>query len=315
MRALAPAGLRDAARFGPFACHTALPYICGAIITVDKGDVAGIGSGRPFFLTHGTFVDLLIKTHLKYAVPQPSDLLLQIELLSDATQTCQHARLSLNTDATQHEISGDHTSGTRRWVHCNVQFECHYETQVRLARPDRDIRDLSETPRMQIPGDVIPYMMPSRYCQSDLFLDFVAAQFGDLTGGELVAALSSWVAANFTYDNGVSHSGTTATDSFASRAGVCRDYAHVLISLVRAGGIPARFVSAYGPDVMPQDFHAVVEVYLAGAWHIVDPTGMAQPSEVAKICVGRDAADAAFLTSYGAIEITEQSVDVVRLPV
>ncbi|SFG49326.1 Transglutaminase-like superfamily protein [Roseobacter denitrificans OCh 114] len=269
--------------------------------------------GRPS-LTHGLFVDLLIKTHLRYAVPQPSDLLLQIEVLSDAQQTCRHTRLHLNKDLPQREIPGADTAGPRRWVQCDALFDCRYETQVRIMRHEAPIETLPETPRLAIPGDVIPYMMPSRYCQSDLFLDFVATRFADLTGGALVNALSTWVSTHFTYDNSVSHSGTTATDSFASLSGVCRDYAHVLIALARAGGIPARFVSAYAPDVRPQDFHALVEVHLAGDWHIVDPTGMARPSEVAKICVGRDAGDASFLTSYGAIDLIEQSVDVVRLP-
>ncbi len=259
-------------------------------------------------------MDLFIKTHLKYTAQQPSDLLLQIEALSDVNQICSRTRLILNNDATQQELSGNDTNGTRRWVHCEALFDCRYETQVRIARHEAKIEGLPETPRMQIPGDVIQYMTPSRYCQSDLFLDFVATQFDGLTGGALVSALSTWVNTNFTYDNGVSHSGTTATDSFASLSGVCRDYAHVLISLARAGGIPARFVSAYAPDVVPQDFHAVVEVYLDGAWHIIDPTGMAQAPEVAKICVGRDAADASFLTSYGAIDLKEQSVDVIRMP-
>ncbi|WP_342454627.1 transglutaminase-like domain-containing protein [Sphingomonas sp. H160509] len=57
---------------------------------------------------------------------------------------------------------------------------------------------------------------------------------------------------------------TTALDTFASRSGVCRDYSHLLVSLARAGGIPARCVSAYAPGVDPPDFHAVAELWLAG---------------------------------------------------
>lgn len=259
-------------------------------------------------------MDLSIKTHLHYTAMQPCDLLLQVEAISDARQICHESRLTLNDDVVQHQISGEGQIGTRRWVRCHSLFECRYETRLTISRQVADIQSLPETPRLQIPSDVIQYMMPSRYCQSDLFLDFVSIQFDGFTGGALVTALNAWVMNNFTYNNGVSHSGTTATDSFAIQSGVCRDYAHVLIALVRAGGIPARFVSAYAPDVVPQDFHAVVEVYLDGAWHIVDPTGMAQASEVARICVGRDAADASFLTSYGAMDFKAQSVNVTRIP-
>jgi len=102
-------------------------------------------------------------------------------------------------------------------------------------------------------------------------------------------------------------------ETFVERKGVCRDFAHLMVSLVRASGIPARFVSAYAPDVVPQDFHAVAEVFLDGAWHLVDATGMATPAEIAKIGVGRDAADVAFLTSFGEAVFVHQSVQVTRV--
>ena len=87
----------------------------------------------------------------------------------------------------------------------------------------------------------------------------------------------------------------------------------MLITFARAAGIPARFVSVYGADVTPQDFHAVTEVYLSGAWHLVDATGMAKPAEMVRIGVGRDAADTSFMTSYGWMNLVEQSVEVRRI--
>ena len=82
--------------------------------------------------------------------------------------------------------------------------------------------------------------------------------------------------------------------------------------MARSVGIPARIVSAYAPEVTPQDFHALTEVFLDGAWHMVDPTGMAQVPEVVRIGVGRDAADISFMTSYGFMELKNQSVLVNR---
>lgn len=258
-------------------------------------------------------MNLSIKTYLQYATMQPCDLLLQVEAFSDADQICQKTRLVLDAESTEQEIAGEGGIGSRRWIKAGPMFTCRYETLVKITRQQAAIETLTETPRMQIPGDVVQYLMPSRYCHSDQFLDFVSIQFNGLAGGALVSALTSWIFTNFTYDNSASFVGTTATDSFASLSGVCRDYAHVLIALTRAGGIPARFVSAYAPDVTPQDFHAVVEVFLQGGWHIVDPTGMSKPSEVARICVGRDAADASFMTSYGVVNFVDQSVQVTRL--
>ena len=133
-------------------------------------------------------------------------------------------------------------------------------------------------------------------------------------------AIHDWIAGNFTYEPGSSTATTTGLDSFIERRGICRDYAHVLVMLARASGIPARFVSCFAPDVTPQDFHAVAEVFLSdpstpggGAWFLVDATGMAKPGEIVKIGVGRDAADVSFMTSFGATEFIEKSVTVARV--
>jgi transglutaminase-like putative cysteine protease len=112
---------------------------------------------------------------------------------------------------------------------------------------------------------------------------------------------------------GSSNASTDALESFVSRQGVCRDFAHVLITLARASAIPARFVSVYAPSVLPQDFHAVAEVYLDDTWHLVDATGMAKGEEIAMIAVGRDATDTAFLTSYGDALLNRQTVQMAQV--
>ena len=127
--------------------------------------------------------------------------------------------------------------------------------------------------------------------------------------------MHDWIEAHFSYTPGSSDSNTTALDSFVERHGICRDYAHVMVTFARAAGIPARFVSCYAPRVTPQDFHAVAEVFLAdptneggGAWHLLDATGMARADEIVKIGVGRDAADVSFLTSFGPTEFLDKTV-------
>jgi transglutaminase-like putative cysteine protease len=160
---------------------------------------------------------------------------------------------------------------------------------------------------------VIDYLMPSRFCPSDRFNDFVMTEFDGLSGGACVTAIRDWVAQHLTYQAGASHGGTCASDTFIQRRGVCRDYAHLLITLARAASIPARYASVYAPDVDPPDFHAVAEVFLGGVWHLVDATGMAAADEVAKIGVGRDAADIPFLSSFGNTTLIEQVVSVSRI--
>ena len=81
--------------------------------------------------------------------------------------------------------------------------------------------------------------------------------------------------------------------------GVCRDYAHLTITLLRALEIPARLVAVYAPGLSPMDFHAVVEADVDGTWCVVDATRLAPTSSLVRICSGRDAADTAFLSLFG----------------
>lgn len=254
-----------------------------------------------------------IQAHLAYSAATPCDLLLQIEAAQGEDQDCFDTELLLKPQVDSHIVHGEDQIGQRRWIHVEKEFDCSYRTKVRVSRPLLDISQYQATPLTALPSDVTRFLMPSRYCHPEAFVDFMPQQFGTVFGGALIGAASEWIRHNFTYDNGASHASTTATESFAARAGVCRDYAHVLIAMARAVGIPARFVSAYAPDVAPQDFHAVVEVFLAGRWHLVDPTGMAQVQEIVRIGVGRDAADVSFMTSYGLMTLINQSVHVSRV--
>jgi transglutaminase-like putative cysteine protease len=102
-----------------------------------------------------------------------------------------------------------------------------------------------------------------------------------------------------------SNANTSAIDTLVDRVGVCRDFAHLMISLCRALSIPARFVSGtdYGADpaLGPPDFHAYVEVYLGDRWYLFDPSGTAIPMGLMRLGTGRDAADVAFATIFGSV--------------
>ncbi len=96
---------------------------------------------------------------------------------------------------------------------------------------------------------------------------------------------------------------TGAAGTFIDRAGVCRDFTHLGLTLCRAAGIPARAVAAYALALDPPDFHAVFEVFLDGGWWLVDPTRLAPIAGMVRIAHGRDAADIAFLTTAGGASI------------
>ncbi|WP_281824147.1 transglutaminase-like domain-containing protein [Jannaschia rubra] len=255
-------------------------------------------------------MDLRIETRLDYDFPLITDLLLQIEVARIAGQEVQEDALFTTPVEGFRRVAGDAALGTRAWMQVGGRLEVTYTAQIRVTRPAPDLTALSATPPRLTPAEATPYLMASRYCPSDVFEAFVGSEFAGLQGGPMVAAIRDWIFGAFAYVPGASTSTTTAADTFLQRQGVCRDYAHVAVAMARAAGIPARMASVYAPGVDPPDFHAVAEVLLDGAWHLVDATGMADASEMAVIGVGRDAADVSFMTSFGAARLNAQSVAV-----
>ncbi len=253
---------------------------------------------------------LSIDVHLDYGIAGDADVLLQIEAASMPDQRIEEQSLTIWSDSPIRAVPGEDGIGQRCWARGHGRLTAAYRAVVKVERPVVALGAYGTTPPRLLPGDVTAYLMPSRYCQSDRFEGFVAREFPGLDGGALAAALSAWVGNALDYRMGSSSGETTALDTFASRSGVCRDYAHLLVALARAGGIPARCVSAYAPGVDPPDFHAVAELWLDGAWRLVDPTGMASCGDIARVCIGRDATDIAFMTVFGQATLWTQTVRV-----
>ena len=253
-------------------------------------------------------MQLEIAVDLQYRFHEPADVLLQIEAAAMPDQRIDAERLTIWSDHPIRAVTGEGGVGQRCWSHGHDLWQAEYRASVTIDRTAIDLATLGATAPRDLGGDMIPYLMPSRYCQADRFEGFVRSKFAGLSGGPLAAALVNWVAGALTYSANVSNGETTALDTFASRSGVCRDYAHLLVALARAGDIPARCVSAYAPGVDPPDFHAVAELWLDGAWHLADATRMAACGDLARVVVGRDATDIAFMTIFGRAELVYQSV-------
>lgn len=146
--------------------------------------------------------------------------------------------------------------------------------------------------------ELIRYLRPSRYCESDLLMPTARSEFSGLSGFVLLDAVVEWVASSLRYVSGSSLPTDGAARTLINRQGVCRDYAHLTIAMLRAMDVPARMVSVYAPGLSPMDFHAVVEAHVDGAWTVVDPTRLAPRQSLLRISTGRDAADTAFLTTH-----------------
>lgn len=257
---------------------------------------------------------------LNYKMEGPTDILLQVEAAAIPEQVIEQAILEAPDCEHFVRVAAHDGIGERIWLRTAGPLTIDYRARVTIQRELADIASLPQIPLHQLPGETVQYLFDSHYCPATKFHSFVDTEFGDLTGGARVAAMRDWISEHFVYESGSSDASTTALDSFVMRHGVCRDYAHVMIVLARAASIPARFASVYAPDVTPPDFHAVAEVFLAepdgqgGAWHLVDPTGMATAAEMVKIGGGRDALDVAFLTAFSPVELVEQNVSVTRAP-
>ncbi len=166
---------------------------------------------------------------------------------------------------------------------------------------------LNQVPVNELPVAVLIYLNPSRYCQSDRLQRFAMTEFGAVPAGYArVQAIAEWVRSRVTFQPQASNVNTSAMDTLVEQVGVCRDFAHLMIALCRAMAIPARFATSidYGADsaLGPPDFHAYVEVYLSGRWYIVDASGLAVPMGLVRLGTGRDAADVAFATIFGAVQ-------------
>ncbi len=148
-------------------------------------------------------------------------------------------------------------------------------------------------------ADLSMYLRPSRYAEADKLFGFAGTEFGAQTDHEtLLAAVTAWVGRRLQYVPGSSDPIDGAVDTMLAGAGVCRDYAHLVVALLRAVKVPARLVSVYAPGLFPMDFHAVAEAFVDGQWRVVDATGLAPRDSLVRIATGRDAADTAFLDNH-----------------
>lgn len=257
---------------------------------------------------------LSIDVMLDYALPQVADVLLQVEAAAMIDQRIVDERLMVTSPEPLRAVPGEEAVGQRTWAAGVAHFTANYTATVDVDRIVVPLDGLNASLARDLPGLVLPYLMPSRYVESHLFETFVARQFGQARGGAKILAMRDWIMREMAYVAGTSDGNTGARDSFVRREGVCRDYAHLMAAFARSASIPARVVSVYAPKVTPPDFHAVVEVWLDGSWHLVDATGMADPAHIARIAVGRDATDIAFMTVFGTATLLDQRVSVVGEP-
>jgi len=254
----------------------------------------------------------LIDLRLEYQVGSPTHFWFNIEAAEHEVNRVVDERLSVSPSVQVRHFLHERTGNRSfRFDATGGTLSVHYRAQLEL-HPKPVPLHLDEAAVTAVPDEVLRYLMPSRYCESDLLSRAAQQLFGQITPGiGRVRAVESWIHDSIAYLPGFSNSTTTAQEVFVQRAGVCRDFAHLGITLCRALNIPARLVVGYVHFAEPpQDFHAVFEAWLDGRWVLFDATRMAPLDRLVRVGAGRDAKDVAFATMFGGVFMTRKELSV-----
>jgi transglutaminase-like putative cysteine protease len=261
-------------------------------------------------------VRLEYQVDLSYEIEDPfgADIIFNIHAAHTPCQTIEREQVVVNQALTP-EVASDSCTFTRFMrVHADPgPLRLSYEAVVRIEHHMAEPDELSEVPVCCLPLDVMPYVYPSRYCQSDRLLKLAFNEFGHMAQGHArVVAIQRWVQEHVRFTSNVSNSTTSAVDTLIEQEGVCRDFTHLMIALCRALNIPARMATGtdYGSDPIlgPPDFHAYAEVYLGDRWYLFDAAGIAIPMGFVRLGTGRDAAEVAFATLFGDVKASRPIV-------
>ncbi len=246
---------------------------------------------------------------LSFFAQMPTPLILMLRPRSGAGQWIIREEYQITPPVNVTEFTDMYGNLCQRVVAPEGPFSIHFSATVQTADAIDTAPGAPYTPVEDLPDDVLHYTLPSRYCQSDQ-LGQLAAQItaNVVSGYDQAEAIRKWIQENVTYQYGTSDASTSAVDTAASRIGVCRDFTHLGISLCRALNIPARMVVGYLYKLDPMDLHAWFEAYVDGRWFTFDAT-QAQPlGNRITVAYGRDAADVAFTTQFGAMTLNEMKV-------
>lgn len=250
-------------------------------------------------------IDFQIGCTLEYEVPQPTAFVFLVEAARLDRQIVRSERLHVTPDLEEERFTAPESGNRYLRVQARPgKLQLVYEAAVTLRPRVVNPAEVGETPAERLPISALVHLNPSHYCQSDRLTLFAQRTFGHLAPGHArVAAVCAWICDNVDYVSGSTDEMTSAADTLVERRGVCRDFAHLAIALVRALGIPARYVSAYAWRLSPPDFHAVFEAYLTGpsggAWYLFDATRRSALDGIVRIGVGRDAGDVSFCSQFG----------------
>ncbi len=242
-----------------------------------------------------------VTSHIVLDVAEQADLVFAVAVAHAYAPTSETLTATLDGRPVElAELTDAHGGRLHRVTSSPGTLELDYAATIEGAAP----------PLHSDETELLVYGRPSRYAESDALAPTAAAEFEGIDDpAAVLTAVASWVGTHLSYVSGSSLPTDGAIRTLLNRQGVCRDYSHLVVALLRAQGIPARLVAVYAPGLQPMDFHAVAEAWVDGAWRVVDATTLAPRGTLVRIATGRDAADTAFLNILsGRVELTDITV-------
>lgn len=246
---------------------------------------------------------------ISYDVGSPCPLILMLKPRSGSAQKVLGGEFQFEPDVTWQEYTDHFGNLCQRLVAPAGAFQITTQTTVETHDEIDTQPGAAFIPVQELPDYTLQFLLPSRYCQSDLLGDLANSIVeGVEPGYDQVEAIRQWIHTHVEYRYDTSDASTSAIDTAGARVGVCRDFVHLGTALCRSLTIPTRMVVGYLYQLEPMDLHAWFEAFVGNRWYTFDATQTEPRGNRIAIAYGRDAADVALATQFGPLSLTNMDV-------
>lgn len=254
-------------------------------------------------------MQLDVGCQISFEAGAPTPVILMLRPRSGAGQWVMREEYVLEPSVPVVEYTDSYGNLCQRLVTPEGAFRVYTTARVETADGIDVALEAPFVPVQALPEEVLQFLLPSRYCQSDQLGNLASQIVGDAAPGyNQVEAIRSWIHAKVEYRYGTSDASTSVLETVEKRVGVCRDFAHLGIALCRSLSIPARMVVGYLYELDPMDLHAWFEAFVGDRWYTFDATQSKPRGNRIAIAYGRDAADVALATQFGPLKLTTMQV-------
>ncbi len=252
---------------------------------------------------------------LEFNISVPTPFLLMLRPRSGRQQWVAREQYVLSPSVPAVEFTDSFGNLCQRLVGPTGHFSIQTSVDIETADTSDTAPGAPFIEVQQLPDETLPFLLPSRYCESDRFTEMAASVVaGRAPGYDQCTAIVDYVRNTVQYTPGDGQQIISATELNELGSGVCRDMAHLGIAFCRALSIPARMVVGYLETLEPMDLHAWFEAYVGNRWYTFDPTQLSMQGGRVAIAFGRDAADVAIYTQFGdPVDLVNMHVNVERM--